>query len=66
MTGAMFEWKAFTLKISICKSLTGLTGDAASYVIRLGKEVFEILFSTHREGVNSLSEKCWPKILNDW
>ena len=36
MTGAivdMFEWKAFTLKIFICKSLTGLTGDAASYVI---------------------------------
>ena len=29
----MFEWKALTLKISICKSLTGLTGNAASYVI---------------------------------
>ena len=55
----MLEWEAFIHKFSIYKSLSGLTGEAASHLLDcLSKELYEVLFSTHGEGVSSQSEKC--------
>ena len=54
----MLEWEAFIHRFFIYKSLSSLTGDAASYLLDcLSKEVYEILLSSHGEGVSSKSEK---------
>ena len=61
MTGScvdVLDWEAFIHKFSVYKNLSGIPGDAASYLLDcLSREVYNVLFSTYGESVSKQNEK---------
>ena len=61
MTGSCvdeLDWEAFIHKFSVYKNLSGIPGDAASYLLDcLSKEVYSVLFSTYGESISRQNER---------